>query len=288
MKLKGVIFLIIASIAYSGFLIFNKLALNGGFDAFQYSLMMITILVIFSIPFFWKDRKKFKKMSKKEWLYVGLVGVIAAGIVQFMFVFGQKYTNATNAGFISTLSAPFTAIFAMFMIKERLNAKKWFLGLIGFIGIIVLSTNLQFGSLSIGDLLIISAMVLIAFSNVLAKMAMTHLSGLFVNALRNLFGYLFVAGAALFMGRFYQLSGIAPILWLYLLLSAILTFTFLAFFYWGMEHTSPTIASVIILSMAIFTAIFAIIFLGESLSIVQWIGGLIGMVAIGWFALTKN
>ncbi len=286
MKLKGVIFLLISSIAYSGFLIFNKLALNGGFEPFSFAFMMVTLLLIFSIPFYWKDRKKFKEMTKQEWLYVALIGVIASGIVHLMFIFGQKYTNATNAGFISTLSAPFTAIFAIFMIKERLSIKRWFLGLVGLLGIIVLASNLQFTSLTLGDWLIILAMVFVGFTNVLAKMATKRLSGLFINALRNLFGFVFIFLIAIFMGKVHSVS-VAPVYWFYLAMSAILTYTFLAFFYWGIEHTSPTIATVICLSIAVFTSIFAIAFLGESLTIIQWIGGSIGILAIIGFVIIK-
>ncbi len=287
MKSKGVLILLISSLAYSGFVITNKRVLESGFSAFQFTFLMIAGLTLISLFFIAKDFRLLKQMTVREWVFVGLIGVLASGFVQFLFVYGQKFTSALNAGFISTLSAPFTAILAVFLLNEELSLKRWVLASTSFLGIILLTTNLDVKGFSLGDGLILIAMALVAFTNVLAKLVMRRLNGLFVNALRHVFGFLFVFLTALILGRLWAFSAVPAHLWPLLLASIGLTFIFLAFFYWGIQLTSPTIATVIGLSEILFTSLFAILFLGESLSSLQWAGGLVAAGAIAWFALAN-
>jgi drug/metabolite transporter (DMT)-like permease len=285
MNAKGIILLLISSLAYAGFVIANKGALNAGFPPFQLSLFMISGLTLISLFFLFGKAKVLTQMTLKEWGYVGIVGILASGVVQLLFIYGQQGTTALNAGFISTLAAPFTALLSVIIIGERLTLKRWGLILAAFTGIVVLTTGLRIAEFNSADGLLILAMALVALTNVLAKLAMRRLSGLFVNALRHLFGFLAVFLFAVFSNQLWDLQSVPGSAWPFFIASVLLTFGFLACFYWGIQLTSPTTATVIGLTIIVFTSSFAILFFKESLTLVQWCGGLAGVGAIAWFAL---
>jgi drug/metabolite transporter (DMT)-like permease len=125
-------------------------------------------------------------------------------------------------------------------------------------------------------------MVLAGLTNVLAKIATKRLSGPFVSSFRMIFGWITI----MVFVRVYSWQGVSKV-WGMMILSALLAYGFMVCLFWGIKLTTPTTAGVIYLSEVIFTSILAIVILGETLSLVQWLGGLLGGAAIVGFALSK-
>ncbi|MBW2988277.1 hypothetical protein DRJ48_04015 [Candidatus Woesearchaeota archaeon] len=283
MSIKGLILILVSSLLYAGLVIVNKLALKPSIDTFQYALFMAVFLAVPSLLFL-SPRRELLKMSWYDWGLCGIIGVLASGVVQLLWIYGQKLTTSVNAGFITTLATPLTAIFAYLILRERLSSHKLLMAMIAFLGMGIMITNLRLGGLNNGDLLLISAMVVIGFTNVLAKIAMNRLSGLTVSLLRIVFGAAFMLIVALATKQFFSFKAVEPVFG-YLLLSSFFTFTFLIAYYIGMQLTSPTYATVIFLLEVVFTSIVGVLLLGEMLSWLQWVTGGIASLAIILFVL---
>lgn len=101
---------------------------------------------------------------------IGLSGFLNALAYALQFI-GQKYTYATNAALMINTSPIFTAIFAHFLLKEKLNKAKILGIIITFLGasIIILGAELTIEVRIIGDILCLTAGAIWGLYMTLAK-----------------------------------------------------------------------------------------------------------------------
>lgn len=130
-------------------------------------MLLATILLI---PFVWKDFKKGKKVFKDFLVFVplALLGVFPA---QVFMTWGTQYSLASNAAILTLALPVITAVFAFFILKEKMNKIRWLSFIIAIIGVILCSTGdikqMNFGSkYAVGNLLIFLAILGNAYYNV--------------------------------------------------------------------------------------------------------------------------
>src|SRR5580765_8539361 len=125
-------------------------------------MLLATILLI---PFVWKDFKKGKKVLKD---FLAFLGVFPA---QVFMTWGTQYSLASNAAILTLALPVVTAVFAFFILKEKMNKIRWLSFIIAIIGVILCSTGdikqMNFGSkYAVGNLLIFLAILGNAYYNV--------------------------------------------------------------------------------------------------------------------------
>ncbi|TMI63691.1 MAG: DMT family transporter [Bacteroidetes bacterium] len=130
-------------------------------------MFLATLLLI---PFVWKDFKKGKKAFKDLLVFVplALLGVFPA---QVLMTWGTQYSLASNAAILTLALPVITAVFAFFILKEKMNKVRWLSFIIAIIGVILCSTGdikqMNFGSkYALGNLLIFIAILGNAYYNV--------------------------------------------------------------------------------------------------------------------------
>ena len=130
-------------------------------------MFLATLLLI---PFVWKDFKKGKKAFKDLLVFVplALLGVFPA---QVFMTWGTQYSLASNAAILTLALPVITAVFAFFILKEKMNKIRWLSFIIAIIGVILCSTGdikqMNFGSkYALGNLLIFLAILGNAYYNV--------------------------------------------------------------------------------------------------------------------------
>jgi len=118
----------------------------------------------------WKDFKKGKKAFKDLLVFVplALLGVFPA---QVLMTWGTQYSLASNAAILTLALPVITAVFAFFILKEKMNKVRWLSFIIAIIGVILCSTGdikqMNFGSkYALGNLLIFIAILGNAYYNV--------------------------------------------------------------------------------------------------------------------------
>ena len=125
---------------------------------------------LFLAPFALKDARKGRKNIKDLLIFIQLA-LLGAFPAQVLMTWGTQYSLASNAAII-TLSLPvITAVFAFFILKEKMNRIRWVSFVIAIIGVILCSTGdirkLDFGSTyALGNILIFLAIVGNAYYNV--------------------------------------------------------------------------------------------------------------------------
>ncbi|GAB2897665.1 DMT family transporter [Microbulbifer echini] len=195
-------------------------------------------------------------------------------------VFGVSQTTATNAAILISLSAIFTVFVEMWVNNKRMN-----LGYLGFafasiVGVALLTFDGSFSeSLNTGDLLILTAALLRAFMVTTTKRFTEgkQITTLSLTALQSLvvgLGALFVVLAKPEIHS----TGLLPDATEFWFITGYLVLfcTLFAFFVqnYAVRKLSPTKVSLLMGSEPLFGALFAVVWLGEALTLIQ-IGGAI-------------
>ncbi|MDR7002554.1 DMT family transporter [Neobacillus niacini] len=104
---------------------------------------------------------KFRLPKKEDLLRILLLGWVGISIYHIGVTFGEQTVSAGTAGMLVASAPIFTALIAVFVLKERLGAAGWIGLAIGFIGIALVSigTTGPSQSISKGAFLILMAAV---------------------------------------------------------------------------------------------------------------------------------
>ncbi|WAC10163.1 DMT family transporter [Dyadobacter pollutisoli] len=131
------------------------------------------LATIFLAPFVIKDFRKGKKKIKDVLIFVQL-GALGAFPSQVLMTYGTQYSLASNAAILVLALPVITAVFAFFLLKEKMNTIRWISFGIAIIGVLLCSTDdikkMDLSSrYALGNLLIFLAIIGNAYYNVGCK-----------------------------------------------------------------------------------------------------------------------
>ncbi len=239
----------------------------------RFSIASIILLILFF--------KKIKTITKKEFQY----GIIAGAFLFLGFytqTIGLKYTTPSNNAFITAIYVIMVPFITMFVFKKRPKTKFFFLPLITFLGVVILtyspSSNVL---LSKGDLLTLLCALFfalhISYLGIVSKkvdvIKMTFLQMITASVLSLLF---FVFYDKLVITNIDYTKGILSILYLGIFS------TCLCFFIqtYAQSNTSSSKAAMILSTEALFGSLFSVILKIEPFTINLLIGGSLILLTI--------
>jgi len=209
--MKKGIYLVLATAVISGFAnFFNKFAMNAsGKNAFQYTTLknVIVALILSLIILLPMVLPKLKKLNKKDWGKLGLIGLFGGSIPFLLFFKGLSMTSAVNASFIHKTLFIWVAILAWPVLKEKLSKFQFlalgvlFLGNIIFIGF----QGMTFG---VAEAMILLATIFWAVENVIAKVFLDKIEPIVLGWGRMFFGSILLVSFLFATGN---ISGIMSI-----------------------------------------------------------------------------
>lgn len=250
----------------------------------MYRLILATVLML-PIVFLY-HRGVFNKISRSDWGYACLAGISLA--FHFILWFESlNYTSVASSVVLVTLQPLFAFIGTYLFFKEKLSLPAIIGGLTAIAGSIVISW---------GDFRL-SGMALLG--DMLALTACAMITGylLFGQSLRkrlDLIPYTFIVyGIAAITLVVYNLvlsypfSGYPGSDWMYFVLLAIFpTLLGHSLLNWSVKWVSVNVIAMSILFEPIGASILAYFVLGETLHIMQWIGG--GIILSGLYLFTRG
>lgn len=133
----------------------------------------MVLATIFLLPFAVKDFRKGKKKIKDVLVFVQL-GALGAFPSQVLMTYGTQYSLASNSAILVLALPVVTAVFAFFILGEKMNRLRWISFAIAIIGVVLCSTddikNMDLGSkYALGNLLIFLAIIGNGYYNVGCK-----------------------------------------------------------------------------------------------------------------------
>ncbi|OIN97664.1 hypothetical protein AUJ66_02470 [Candidatus Desantisbacteria bacterium CG1_02_38_46] len=240
-------------------------------------------LLLISFLYYPRDLKeilKNKKIIKNIFL---LSGMLAA--FMFFYIEGLSHISATITGFIFTLSLPLTILLTVLFFpseKAVLKRKGFYIGFFltfgGTIGFIFSKGNLNF-EYSIGITFIIIATLIGVFTTLLQKRLIANLNTVCVSALITAFMCPFFFISSLIWGNLSRVAN-APLLTnIILFVSGVYGLMIgINLALMNIKISGILITRIAELSIPVFIALFAFIFLKESLNVLQTIFGIIIIV----------
>lgn len=242
-----------------------------------YRLLFSTI---FLSPLFIRQQKNLEPIEKKYLLFPLLGGLFTA----FDFGFWNsslKFTTAANATLLGNTSPLWVALFAFFVLHEKLRRSFWVGLVIALTGAVLVmgSDYLKHPTLSLGDLMASTAAVFYASYQLVTQRGRKH-----IDPLR----YTWLVGVSAVIGMFImnlvlgnQLTNYPLKSWLIFLATAVVSqmIGYLAITY-ALGHLPAYVVSPTMVGQPVLTAVLAIPLLGEVPSTIQWVGGAIALVGI--------
>ena len=157
-----------------------------GLEVYNYNevaALRIGIAFIFLLPF---AIKPIKKIEKKYWKYLLMVGFFGNLIPAFLFTKAQTELSSSLAGMLNSLTPIFTLILALLFFKNKIKTPKIIgvvIGLVGTVGLII-SSGVSFEkSANVYILYVILATVCYAISVNVIKNHLKEIDAIVITAL---------------------------------------------------------------------------------------------------------
>lgn len=284
--MKKGIYLVLATAVISGFAnFFNKFGMQAlGKNAFAYTtLKNVVVALILSIiiftPIIWP---KLRKLTRKDWGKLVLIGLVGGSIPFLLFFKGLSLTSPVSASFLHKTLFIWVAILAVPVLKEKITKLQFLaLGLLLFGNIIFLG----FKGMAWGyaETIILIATMFWAIENVIAKITLKQVDVMLVAWGRMFFGAIFLVGFLLVTGNtagFLEMN-ITQVGWL--LLGAIFLTGYVTTWYSALKRLPVTVtASFLVLASPITTFLNAA-FVTHQLPVQKIWGALIILLAVLMF-----
>jgi drug/metabolite transporter (DMT)-like permease len=188
-QIKGVYFAIATAFISGVSVFFNKFAVG----LIKPPLVFTTFknlgvgILIMAIIFLFGKWKEVKKIKKKDFIYLLLIGIIGGSLPFYLFFTGLSQVPAINAALIQKTLVLWVIILAIPFLKEKLSVVQ-----LTAIALLFLS-NLSIGGFkgftySHGEMFILAATILWGIENVLAKKILPNVDSDIVVAARMGFG----------------------------------------------------------------------------------------------------
>lgn len=267
-QVRADLMLMVITVFWGASYILTKLALDA-LQPFNLTAVRFGIAFIVSALVFYKDILK----SDIKTIKYALILAIILFAVFITMTFGLKYTTASNAGFLISLSVVLIPILASLLLKQKIE-KKVIIGVcFAPIGIALLTLNSQL-SVSGGDLLCILCALLCAV-HVVATGVFTHkVDSIAMGVLQLGFVGLFSMVFSMFTETV-KLPNTAMSWGAILSLSILCTAVGYIVQATAQQYTSATHTGLILSLEPVFSAILGYVFLGEILSLKGYIGAAI-------------
>ncbi len=277
MKHKGLLFAIISPLVTSiaTILIGGAVKLISPWIILSIS-PLIGALILFSIVFFKGQKFRLSELKENKKDIVSLT-VVRQIIGWGIFVIGLTFTDVIKAIFFTKVEPYFVLLIHWIVYREKVKRKHLVLLAVHIFGAILLSTggkNIGFGKAQFGDLLVVLSMACASLSYIPATKLSKKIGALKINAIS-----LFTAGIVFLPFAFIFTT---PAGWsnarglIYMLMYSILFYVIgLTLWFASLKTVKSWIVSSLRALGPLVGVPFAYFLLGESLSAIQLLGGLI-------------
>lgn len=287
--LKSATFLALAAAFISGTNNFlAKIAVTAVKDPVLFTTIKNTIVAVLLIGVILAFRRlsEIKALNRKQWVKLGVIGVIGGALPFALFFTGLSMTSAISGSLIHKTLFLWVGLLAWPFLKERLTllqgvgvallfASNFFVG--GFTGF----------SFNTGELMILAATLLWAVENIIAKKALVDISSLTLASARMVIGSSLLIIFLASQGRMAPIADVGAVAWGWTMLSSILLFGYVIAWYSALKIAPATYVASILVSATLVTNVLSALFVTHTMTALQLKGGayvLTGLFLLIFFA----
>jgi drug/metabolite transporter (DMT)-like permease len=246
---------------------------------FVFLRFLVASLTMLSVMLLTKN-VSFNFNKKRLILFLGVIN----GVAYLLQYVGMVSALASASSLFVNLSVVWVALLSPVALKERLSVKKVAGVMVSLIGVVLMTTNLDFASLNItdimGNLLVIGAGILWAVFIIYNK----PLVGESSNMIQSMTWILLFTMLPLLPTAAFSVGSIVYLplnAWLTIIYTAVLCWV-IPYYFWlkGLKHVSPVTSAVVLLTEIIVAVAISSIFLGEAFSVISGVGAIFILIAI--------
>ena len=279
---KASIYPLLAILFWSGNVVVSKMAshsISPVAITFYRLVLALAVMSTFILIPVWKNRQ----VILLHWKKLALGGFLSVSLFQFLSYQAANTTTATNMSIVTTLIPLLTLILSSVILKDRVSYGMLIGGGISFYGILyllgrgsVLEVLAQ--GVHLGDVLMLIAAIGYALYGVLLKKWKMPIPAWQSNFVQSTFALIYVLPFFVFLPAVdIQLNRqtIPLIVYASIFSSVLLSYLWIE----GVRHLGPNKNSIFMNLLPLFTALIAVILLGEKLQTFHYIGG--GLTLLG-------
>ena len=236
-----------------------------------------------------KHNKKIR-IHKQDWFlfaWIGFIGYFISITCQFI---GTKLSDAHTGSLVTSATPAFMVVFAAFILKEKLTARRIFSTILATIGvIIVIGWDIEVRSYFIGTLILVGAAVTWALLSIYVKIASTRFSSLVITTYAIFFALFFITPCMIWESQSNPIEHVNIYVLLGILYLGIIS-TAGAFFLWnkGLELMDASIGSLFFFFQPIVGSLLGWLLLNETLNSNFFIGGTLIIFSVVITTFEKN
>ena len=254
-------------------------------------LTLLTVQLTASIAVLWlavlvlRRRVRLDRPSRRA----GLSGLLEPGLAYTFGIVGLALTTASSAALLGAAEPLFILALAWLLLKERVGAAMLALAAMATLGILLVMFP-DAGSLPgegslIGDFLVLVGTFFAAFYVIATRRLVRVLDPLSLSALQQSVGLVWSLGVLLVALGFglsaLGLAGVPSAILLLAALSGIVQYALAFWFYlFALQSLPANVAGFYLTLIPVFGLAAAFVFLGESLTALQWVGALCVIAAV--------
>ncbi len=149
MNRKAVMFGLLTVLIWGSGFAAIRASLLGGFSAQHLLVFRFLIASLVFVIYALLPGVKLRLPKKEHLLPIALLGIFGITIYQLGVTFGQETVSAGAASMIVAASPLFTALLAIFALKEPMNRLGWISLFVGFIGVVLIMLGAEGASMEI-------------------------------------------------------------------------------------------------------------------------------------------
>lgn len=246
----------------------------GLLEPFNLTTLRFGAAFLVTALFFHKRILKFDKITLK---YSGILGILAFISVLTMTI-GVKYTSASNAGFLISLSVVMIPVISVIFLKKKIKFRLFASVILATIGIVLLTLNDQL-TINKGDLLCIICALAFALQVIVMERIPKNADSVAIGALQ--MGIIAVMnGLISFTTESFKFPHDIKLWGIIILLGIFCTAVCYIMQIYALKDTSAIQAGIILSLEPVFSAFFAFIFLGELLTMKGYIGAVLLFISV--------
>ncbi|MBU2576500.1 MAG: DMT family transporter [Nanoarchaeota archaeon] len=291
-ELWGTILILMTAIISGASIVVNKFFIVSIDPLILTATRALAIGIVFFFISLYISKSTKKKFNKVSWKYLLLIGAFGGSIAFWLFFIGLKMTMAGRAAFIHKTLPIYVAILAFIFLKEKISKKQLIAMFIMLFGLLLMQLSQLSAEIRMGDMLVLGATVLWAIESTIAKKAMMDKESNWVVVFSRMFFGSIILFAIIFLtGKSELLVALTAQQILYITISGALLFLYVLTWYWGLKYINLSKAAIMLLVAPVITLVLGVIFLGETILMLQAIGSLlilIGAFEVIWIKSEKR
>ncbi len=227
------------------------------------------------------------KLSKKEWISLVIVAILAGAIAPGLIFQALASTEVNNVILVGRLEPPLTLALSIWLLGERVSLWEISGAIVAFVGvaltIFLQPTNIGMFGIGIGELLAATGATALAVSTIIGKKRLAQVPLGIYSVVRTALGtVIFFITALVLYGSHHFMGVFSPFLWQWMLAyGVIIVVVGQSFWIKGLRQSTVSMASLISSFTPIVGILAAYFILGEAPIQAQYVGG--GVILGGIF-----